>query len=81
MNGTIEVYVQSFPNPGGKRQVSIAGGVQPRWRPDGKELFFLGLDGKLMAVTVSGNSPLALSPPKALFDTHVASLGDDQHGY
>jgi len=48
------VYVQSFPAGNGKWQVSTNGGVQPRWRRDGKELFYLGLDRKLMAVPVRG---------------------------
>ena len=44
-----EIYVQPFPGvSGGKWQVSKAGGTQPRWRHDGKELFFISLDGKLM---------------------------------
>jgi hypothetical protein len=45
--------VQPFPGPGGKRQVSTNGGTQARWRKDGKELFYIGLDTKLMAVPIS----------------------------
>ena len=51
-SGRSEIYVQSFPGPGGKWQVSTAGGTDARWRPDGKELFFLAPDAKLMAVSV-----------------------------
>ena len=47
-----EVYVVPFPGPGGKRQVSTMGGQNPRWRHDGKEIFYLGMDGKLMAAEV-----------------------------
>jgi Tol biopolymer transport system component len=53
-----EVYVQGFvtdpvPGPGvGKWQISTAGGDKPRWSRDGKELYYLSLDGKLMAVPV-----------------------------
>ena len=48
-----QVYVVPFPGPGGKRQVSAAGGDHPRWRRDGKELFYL--DGqRLMAAAVNG---------------------------
>ena len=39
-SGRDEVYVAAFPGPGGKRQVSSSGGVIPRWRADGKEIFF-----------------------------------------
>ena len=49
----VQIYIQPFPGPGGRRQVTTAGGSQPRWRPDGKELFYVGLDGRLMAVPIA----------------------------
>ena len=49
-SGRDEIYLQPFPGPGGKLLISIAGGVQVRWREDGRELFYLALDGRLMAV-------------------------------
>ena len=49
-SGRTEVYVQSFPGPGGKWQISTAGGVEPHWRADGKELYYRAPDQKLMAV-------------------------------
>src|SRR5262249_13050531 len=57
-SGPYQVYIQSFPTSGGKWQVSIGGGAQPQWRRDGKELFYLAPDRKLMAVelTASGQS-------------------------
>ncbi len=51
-SGRPEVYVQSFPASSGKVQVSTQGGADPRWRRDGKELFYLAADHKLMAVEV-----------------------------
>ncbi len=49
-----EVYVAPFPGPGGKRQISTAGGNFPRWREDGRELFYMGLNGvSLMTAEVS----------------------------
>jgi serine/threonine protein kinase/Tol biopolymer transport system component len=64
-----EVYVESFPAPGGgKWQVSANGGTYPRWRRDGRELFYHGLDGRLMAVPVSGGQALEFGVPTALFD-------------
>src|SRR5262249_21779176 len=49
-SGKTEIYVAPFPGPGGNWKVSSAGGSEPRWRRDGKELFYLAPDGKLMAV-------------------------------
>jgi serine/threonine protein kinase len=43
-----EVYVTKFPGPGGRKQVSAAGGVAPRWRPDGRGLFYVAPDNRLM---------------------------------
>jgi Tol biopolymer transport system component len=53
-----EIYVAPFSSPGGKRQISINGGSSPRWRQDGKEIFYAAPDGRLMAaeVIVRGNS-------------------------
>ncbi|MFN0120174.1 MAG: protein kinase domain-containing protein, partial [Blastocatellia bacterium] len=51
-SGRFEVYVQRFPAGGGRRQVSTGGAVGPRWRRDGRELFYHAADGKLMAVPV-----------------------------
>jgi hypothetical protein len=48
-SGKWQVYEASFPNALGKRQVSTEGGEQPRWRGDGKELFYLSLEYKMMA--------------------------------
>jgi hypothetical protein len=68
-SGPYEVYVQSFPGGGGKRQVSTGGGIGPRWRGDGKELFYHALDGKLMAAAVkSGASFFESGKPVALFE-------------
>jgi serine/threonine protein kinase/WD40 repeat protein len=52
-SGRFEVYVAPFPGPGAKLRISTAGGAQPRWRRDGKELFYLNPDRKLMAAAVS----------------------------
>jgi Tol biopolymer transport system component len=75
-SGPVEVYVRSFPGPGGKWQVSMAGGNQPRWRPDGKELFYVAPDGRLMAVPIgvgTDKQTLETSPPVPLFATRLAS--------
>lgn len=53
-SGQLEVYVAPFPGPGGKKRVSSAGGSYPRWRRDGKEIFYLASDNTLTAATVTG---------------------------
>jgi len=61
--------------PEAKFQVSTDGGAQPRFRGDGKELFYIGLDGKLMAVPIAlpkGGETPALGTPVALFQTRIA---------
>jgi serine/threonine protein kinase len=75
-SGQREVYVQPFPSGEGKWKVSIAGGEQPRWRGDGKELFFVGADSKMMSVAVKATlgAKLSFEPatPQPLFETHLA---------
>jgi dipeptidyl aminopeptidase/acylaminoacyl peptidase len=67
-SGRPEVYVQSFPPGSGKWQVSTAGGVEPSWRRDGKELFYLA-GTKLMAVeTKTEGSSFEAGLPKALLE-------------
>jgi Tol biopolymer transport system component len=70
-SGRAEVYVQSFPGPGGKWQVSTAGGVEPRWRGDGKELYYRALDQKLMVVEVKAGESFEAGVPKPLFMARV----------
>jgi Tol biopolymer transport system component len=71
-SGRFEIYVQPFPGPGGKLQVSAAGGAQVRWRRDGKELFYIAFDGRLMAVPIRQNAQtMEPGAPAPLFATHV----------
>jgi Tol biopolymer transport system component len=66
--GQPEIFVQSFPTPEARVQVSSGGGNFPRWRKDGKELFYRALDGKLMAAAVrAGGSTLQFATPAPLF--------------
>jgi serine/threonine protein kinase len=62
-----EVYVQTFPIPGGKWQVSTNGGAIPVWSRDGKELFFIGADQRMMVVEVNDGAKFEASVPKPLF--------------
>jgi eukaryotic-like serine/threonine-protein kinase len=68
-SGTWEVFLASFPSFHDIKQVSVAGGAQPRWRGDGRELFFIDLEGKMMSVTVQRGSPPKVGVPTKLFDT------------
>ncbi len=71
-SGSWQVYVQSFPASGGKWMISTDGGAQPQWRRDGKELFYISSDRKLMTVDVKGNgSTFEAAVPKALFDLRL----------
>jgi Tol biopolymer transport system component len=73
-SGKREVYVRSFPDSGGQWQISKGGGSQPRWRRDGKELFYLSPDRKLMAVEVNGSSgTFEAGIPKPLFDVRIGN--------
>ena len=65
--GKWEIYVTSFPDAHGKWQVSIGGGEQPRWRGDGKELYYLSSGGKMMSVTVTTGAKFDAGAPVALF--------------
>jgi Tol biopolymer transport system component len=67
--GTWQVFVASFPGFHDIKQISLAGGVQPRWRRDGRELFFIDPQGKLMSATVERGSPPKIGIPRKLFDT------------
>ncbi len=68
--GRGEVYVQAFPEPGAKVQVSVGGGVQPVWRPGTREIVYRG-SGKIMSVTLGPGDPAAVPAPHALFDDRL----------
>jgi Tol biopolymer transport system component len=74
-SGRFEVYVRPFPGPGGRWQISTAGGGQPRWRRDGKELTFLTPENKLMAVPINTTSGFHAGPPALLFAIHPSLNG------
>ena len=69
-SGEYKVYVVPFPGPGGKWQVSPAGGCNPRWRRDGKEIFYFSPDNKVMSAEVkTGGSKFEVGAVHALFET------------
>ena len=68
-SGTYQIVVQTFPDAsGGKWQITADGGVEPKWRRDGRELYYLSLDGKLMSVSIGG-PPFTAGRPVELFQT------------
>ena len=67
-SGHFEIYVQAFPEPTAKWRVSTNGGAQPRWGSEGRELFYVSLDGNLMAV------PIAASPDGRTVDVGAAAV-------
>ncbi|MGI8785792.1 MAG: protein kinase domain-containing protein [Acidobacteriota bacterium] len=83
-SGTSEIYVQSFPLTGGKWLISAKGkgGDQPAWRREGKELFYLAPDDKIMSVSVNaGSSSFDPGVPKVLFEANLSTLGDYRNHY
>jgi Tol biopolymer transport system component len=73
-SGRFEVYVEPFRRPGERVRVSVDGGGQPKWRNDGKELFFRPLGGPLMAVEVKDERErLEVGRPTELFDVGVTA--------
>jgi len=74
LSGRFEIYVQPFGRSGARQQVSTTGGAQVRWARDRHELFYVALDGSLMAVsfTVTSNAQsIQWSSPVRLFETHI----------
>lgn len=82
-SGRPEVYIQSFPIGGGKWQISTAGGDQPQWRADGKELFYVAPDRSLMAVAIADGTTMEVGKPVVLFQTvmPVSGITDDRNNF
>lgn len=72
--GRFELYVQTFPQPGGKWLISNNGGSQPHWRADGKELFYIAPDKTLMSVEINAGTAFEAGSPKPLFTTQVSAF-------
>jgi hypothetical protein len=77
-SGRFEVYVQSFPGTGNKRQISSDGGQQPRWRSDGEALFYLASDGTLMRVDITLGSTVLANAPESVFRAS-GSIASDRY--
>jgi Tol biopolymer transport system component len=66
-SGGWNIYATTFPNAVGKWQVSVGGGTEPRWRDDGKEMFYLDATGILTAVSINAGSTFSSGTPQPLF--------------
>jgi len=66
-SGRLEIYVQPYPGPGGKWQISTEGGNEPAWNPNGRELFYRSGD-KMMAVEIATQPSFAAGKPRMLFE-------------
>jgi Tol biopolymer transport system component len=79
-NGRDEIVVRTFPNPGGKWQVSTNGGTRPVWSRDGRELYYIASDGNLMAVAVKRGPDGSFKgdSPKVLFNPHTGGNRADR---
>jgi serine/threonine protein kinase len=82
-SGDWEVYVTTFPAATGKWQVSRGGGSEPRWRGDGKEIFYIGPKSMLTAVTVDTRDSFSSGNPTPLFRTQIRATvsSTDQFSY
>ena len=83
-SGRYEIYIRTFPETGGKWQVSAAGGVQPQWQRDGHELLYVAPDARLMAVPIrlapdthalEAGAPVALFPTRLATGVNIATAG------
>src|SRR5262249_50597850 len=73
--GQAQVYVAPFMGSAGKWMISTAGGRAPRWRADGKEIFYLDRDNVVMAADVtSGGAAFEYGPPRALFRSRTSEI-------
>ena len=73
-SGQDEVFVRRFPNGDAEWQISVNGGIEPKWRDDGKELFYLAPDRSLMAVSVRTGVTVEPGPPTRLFQTLMSNV-------
>ena len=80
-SGSMAVYVQTVPLSGSEWRISTGVGAQPRWRRDGRELFYIGADRKLMVVEVKLGPPFQVGVPKPLFETRVPTITDFRNHY
>ena len=75
-SGRFEIEVRSFPVPGPRYVVSLEGGGYPRWRADGRELYFIAGNSRVMAVDVTSGDPPRFGKPTQLFEVGLVAHPD-----
>jgi Tol biopolymer transport system component len=80
-SGRTEVFVQPYPPTGAKWRVSQNGGVRPRWRRDGNELFYVTLEDSLMAVPIVAAETIQAGEPSMLFSIDFSSPSVNAYPY
>jgi Tol biopolymer transport system component len=76
-NGIFEIYVTTFPDKKGKWQISDGGGIEARWGPEGKELFYIAPDGNLVSVPIrTDETTLEKGTPTVLFQSEILGGGN-----
>jgi Tol biopolymer transport system component len=79
-SGRLEIYVQPYPGPGGKWQISTEGGNEPVWNPNGRELFYRVAD-KMMGVDIATQPSFAAGKPHILFERPYATAAQSVPNY
>jgi Tol biopolymer transport system component len=87
-SGRDEIYVRTFSaeaaatlDAGGKWLVSTGGGVEPRWSRDGKELYYLAPEGKVMNVEIATSPEFRAGVPRALFQTPPSAISTSESSW
>ena len=75
----MEVYVQEFPEPKSKWQVSTGGGSEPFWRADSREMYYLAADSRLMAVPLDAGPSFSAGTPQPLFQARLQLITARAH--
>jgi Tol biopolymer transport system component len=78
-SGRREIYVRPYPAGEPAVPVSVAGGVAPRWRGDGREIVFVSLDGMMMGAAIDTSAGVRVAPPRELFPVTLGTT--DGHPY
>ncbi|MGB5341988.1 MAG: hypothetical protein WBP67_07830, partial [Thermoanaerobaculia bacterium] len=73
-SGRAEIYVQEFPGPGGKWQISTAGGTEPQWSPDGEELYYISPEMNMMRVSVETGESFDAGIPEDVFPLRLRQI-------
>jgi len=77
-SGRNEIYVQQFPDSTGKSIVSRGGGSTPAWSADGRQIYYISPERKMMSVPVSLGASFDAGPPVILFEARLREIGRER---